>query len=155
MPLDPVVPYADITHRILGAAMRVHNRLGPGLKEQHYERAFTAEMRTTGLNVDEEHCLDIYDGEVWLGRLYVDHWVEEKVVVEIEAFAHMLTDAEVAQVIGYLAATGAKVGLLINFGRKRLEYRRILPPRKLDDWKTHIKRFLWRPKDSSADVDSG
>jgi GxxExxY protein len=147
MPLDPNVPHADLTYRIIGAAMRVHNRLGPGLKEQHYQRALTAELRADDLNVQEEYELDIYDGDVWLGRLFIDHWVEDEVVVETEAFPHLLTNAEVAQVIGYLAATGAPVGLLINFGRKRLEYQRILPPRKLDDWKTQIKRFLWRPPD--------
>ena len=147
MPLDPKVPHADLTYRIIGAAMRVHNRLGPGLKEQHYQRALTEELRADGVSVIEEHALDIYDGDAWLGRLFIDHWVEEQVVVETEAFAHLLTDAEVAQVIGYLAATGARVGLLFNFGRKRLEYQRILPPKKLDDWKTHVKRFLWKPKE--------
>ncbi len=151
MPLDPKVPHADITFRIIGCAMRVHNRLGPGLKEIHYQRALTAEMRVDGLAVIEEYALDIYDGEVWLGKLYLDHWVEDKVVVETEAFPHMLTNAEVAQVIGYLAATNSRVGLLFNFGRRRLEYQRILPPKKLDDWKTQIQRFLWRPKNSSAD----
>jgi GxxExxY protein len=146
MPLDTKVPYAELTYRIIGAAMRVHNRLGPGLKEQHYQRALSEEMRADGLGVAAEHCLDIHDGETWLGRLYIDHWVEDKVVVETEAFPHLLTDAEVAQVIGYVVASGAQVGLLINFGRRRLEYKRILPPKKLDDWKMRIGRFLWRPK---------
>jgi GxxExxY protein len=146
MPLDPKVPHHDLTYRIIGAAMRVHTRLGPGLKERHYQRALTAELRKAGLQVSEEHHLEIYDGDTWLGRLYIDHWVEEKVVVEVEAFSHLLTNAEVAQVIGYLAATGAAVGLLINFGRKSLEYKRILPPKKLDGWQRRIERFLWKPK---------
>jgi hypothetical protein len=62
----------------------------------------------------------------------------------------MLTNGEVAQVICYLAATGLKVGLLINFGRKRLEYRRILPTRKLDGWQERIQRYLWNQKDLEA-----
>ncbi|MGQ0601591.1 MAG: GxxExxY protein, partial [Anaerolineales bacterium] len=135
-----------LTYRIIGAAMRVHTRLGPGLKERHYQRALTAEMIEAGLRVSEEHHLEIYDGETWLGRLYIDQWVEEKVVVEVESFPHLLTNAEVAQVIGYLAATGAQVGLLINFGRKSLECKRILPPKKLDGWERRIERFLWKPK---------
>ncbi|MFQ5611531.1 MAG: GxxExxY protein, partial [Anaerolineae bacterium] len=126
-------------------AMRVHNRLGPGLREEHYKRALTAEMLAAGLAVSEEHHLEIYDGDVWLGRLYIDHLVEECVVVEDKAFSHMLTDEDVAQVIGYLAATGLRVGLLLGFGRSRLEYRRILPPRKLDGWQDRIGRYLWRP----------
>ncbi|MGQ0605279.1 MAG: GxxExxY protein [Anaerolineales bacterium] len=120
MPLDSRVLHSDLMYRIIGAAMRVHTRLGPGLKERHYQRALLAEMIGDGLQVIEEHQFEIYDGETWLGRLYLDHWVEEKVVVEVESFPHLLTNAEVAQVIGYLAATGAQVGLLITFGRKSL-----------------------------------
>ena len=151
MPLDPSIPHQDITYKIIGAAMRVHNRLGPGLKEQHYQRALTAEMREAGLKVSEEYHIELYDGDRWLGRLYLDHLVEDCVVVEVEAFSHMLTDEEVAQVICYLAATGLRVGLLLNFGRKRLEYRRILPPKKLDAWQERIQRYLWKPKELSAD----
>ena len=146
MPLDPKVPYTDVTRAIIGAAMRVHNRLGPGLKEEPYQRALTAEMLAAGLAVSAEHMLEIYDGDVWLGRLYLDHWVNEQVIVECKSFAHLVTNEELAQVIAYLAATGAKVALLINFGRRRLDYHRILPPRKLDGWQTQIGRFLWTPK---------
>jgi GxxExxY protein len=147
MPVDTKVPHADLTYRITGAAMRVHNRLGPGLKEQHYQRALSEEMRADGLGVADEHCrMDIRDGETCLGRLYIDHWLEDKVVVETEAFPHLLTDAEVAQVIGSVVARGAQVGLLIDFGRRRLEYKRLLPPKKLDDWKKRIGRFMWRLK---------
>jgi GxxExxY protein len=148
MPLNPSVPHTDITYRIIGCAMRVHNRLGPGLKEHHYQRALTAEMITDGLRVSEEHVVEVYDGETWIGRLYLDQLVEECVVVEVEAFAHMLTDEQVAQVITYLAATGLKVGLLINFGRKSLERRRILAPKDVSDWRKHARRYVWRPKDA-------
>jgi len=68
-------------------------------------------------------------------------------VVEIKALSHLLTNLEVAQVICYLAATQSPVGLLLNFGRKRLEYKRILPPQKITDWKASIQKFLWKPPD--------
>jgi GxxExxY protein len=148
--LNPQIPYQDITYRIIGAAMRVHNRLGPGLREKMYQRALTAEMRADGLQVIEEYRVDVYDGDVWIGVTFPDHWVENKVVVEVEAFPHFLTKAEVAQTIGFLAATGSPVGLLINFGRRRLDYQRILPPTNLQDWKKHITRFLSRPRDQGA-----
>jgi len=146
MPLDPNIPYQDITYKIIGAGMRVHNRLGPGLREKHYQRDLTAEMRESGLKVYEEYRIEIYDGDRWLGRLYLDHLVEDCVVVEVKALSHMLTNEEVAQLICYLAATGLKVGLLLNFGRRRLEYRRILAPKKLDGWQGRIRRYLWKPK---------
>jgi len=151
MPLDPKIPHQDITYKIIGAAMRVHSRLGPGLDEHHYQRDLTVEMIGDGLAVSEEHALEIYDGDRWLGRLYLDQLVEDCVVVEIKAFSHMLTNEEVAQVICYLAATGLKMGLLLNFGRRRLERKRILPPRQLDGWQERIRRFLWQPKESTAD----
>ena len=143
--LDPTIPHQDITFRIIGCAMRVHNRLGPGLRERMYQRALTAEMRADGLQVDEEYRVDVYDGDVWIGVTFPDHFVEGKVVVEIEAFSHFLTKGEVAQTIGFLAATNSKVGLLFNFGRKRLEHQRILLPKDIQDWRKHITRFRWRP----------
>jgi GxxExxY protein len=112
------------------------------LKEKHYQIALTAKMRADGLSVEDEYTLDIYDGDTWLGKLYIDAWVEKTVVVEIKALSHLLTNLEVSQIIGYLAATQSPVGLLINFGGKRLEYRRSLPPKKLTDWKKHIEISL-------------
>ena len=143
--LDPTIPHQDLTYRIIGTAMRVHRRTPRGLKERHYQVALTAEMLQDGLMAPEEYHLEIYDGEVWLGRLYLDHWVNECVVVEDKAVAHPMGDDEIAQVIAYLAATGAKVGLLLNFGRSRLEYKRILPPTSTHGWHTHIAKYLWRP----------
>ena len=145
MPLDPTLPHTDLTRRIIGCAMSVHNRLGPGYKELHYQRALTADMLAEGLTVSEEHFVEVYDGESWVGRLYYDHLVDSSVVVEVEAFAHMLTNEQVAQLITYLAAADLRVGLLFNFGRRRLEFRRILAPKDVTDWKTHARRYVWRP----------
>ena len=146
MPLDPKVPHSSITYDTIGAAMRVHSRLGPGLKEKHYQRALLAELQQAGRMVETEYFVELWDGEVWLGRLYLDLLVDGLVVVECKAFSHLLTNEEVAQVICYLAATGLEVGLLLNFGRKRLEYKRILPPKVLQGWQSRVGRFLWRPE---------
>lgn len=148
---DPAIPHQDLTCRIIGAAMRIRRRLPRGLKEKHYQNALTAEMIQDGLTAPEEYHLEIYDGEVWLGRLYLDHWVNESVVVEDKAVAHSMGDNEIAQVIAYLAATGAKVGLLLNFGLTRLEYKRILPPKAMQGWQTHIAKYLWRPDSVKSD----
>jgi GxxExxY protein len=81
-----------------------------------------------------------------IGLLYLDVLVAESVVVELKAFSHMLTDEDKAQLVTYLGATGLPVGVLINFGRRRLEYRRIFPPRNVKAWANYIKRFVWNPK---------
>lgn len=147
MPLDPMIPYQDLTYKIIGAGMRVHGRLGPGLKEEHYQRALAIELRQLDITVTEEYSVEIHDNDEWLGRLYLDLLVEDAIIVETKAFPHLLTNEEVAQVICYLAATGYKVALLLNFGRKRLQYKRILPPHILEGWQERIQRFLWRPND--------
>lgn len=148
---DPNVPYAELTYQIIGAAMRVHRRTTRGLREQHYQKALTAELLQAGLTCPEEYHVELYDGEVWLGRLYLDHWVNDCVVVETKAFAHPLGDRDVGQVITYLAALEAKVGLLLNFGRPSLEYKRILPPRSREGWQSRIGQHLWRPGQSRVE----
>ena len=150
MPIESTIPYQDITYQIIGAAMRVHSRLEPGLKEVHYQRALADEIIGANLQVSEEHPVEIYDLDNWLGRLYLDLLVENAIIVETKAFPHLLTNEETAQVICYMAATGHKVGLLLNFGRKRLEYKRILPPRQLEGWQDRVHRFLWHPKDPNV-----
>jgi GxxExxY protein len=81
-----------------------------------------------------------------LDAFYLDQLVEESVVVELKAFHHLLTDEEIAQVICYLAATDLKVGLLFNFGRSRLQYKRILQPRDVSGWPDRIQRYVRKPK---------
>ena len=139
-------PYHKLCYDIIGAAMFVHNKQGPGHKEKLYQRSLTARLRDIGLKVEEEVRVEIdFEGHP-VGLLYLDHLVEDAVIVEDKAFSHMLTNEDIAQVITYLAATGLPVGLLFNFGRRLLEYKRIFPPKKLEGWRDRIERYLWRPK---------
>lgn len=117
----------DLTYRINGAAMSVHNKIGPGFKEEIYERALKKELINQGIDVEDQYPVPVeMDGEQ-VGLFYLDLLVEGHVVVEIKAFAHQLTNDEIAQVLNYLKATKLQVGLLLNFGRRKLEYRRIFP----------------------------
>ncbi len=146
------VLHEDITYRVIGAAMSVHNKLGPGLRERLYHRALSSAMREVGLSFETEKRLQIeIDGE-FVGLLYLDHFVEDTVVVECKAQSHQLTNDEVGQLITYLAVTEAPVGFLINFGRSRLEYKRILPPRKFQDWRDRGRRYVWRPDEPEAEA---
>lgn len=139
------IPNQDVTYKVIGAAMAVHNELGPGLKEVIYQRALSTAMREAGLSFVEEYPFQVqFDGE-FAGLLYLDHLVEDEVVVEIKALRHLLTADEIGQVITYMAVTESKVGLLFNFGRDRLEYKRVLPPKKFENWRSRVNRYLWRP----------
>jgi GxxExxY protein len=137
-------PQQDVTFKIIGAAMNVHNALGPGLKEIAYHKAMSLELERAELGFEEEKAVDIHLDGSSVGLLYLDHLVEATVVVEEKAFSHLLTGEEQAQVT-YLAATRFPVGVLLNFGRMRLEYRRILPPRSMDEWQNRVRRYVWTP----------
>jgi GxxExxY protein len=139
------IPHKDLTYRIIGAAMRVQNKLGPGLKEAMYQRGLSLALEDDGLSFEAEKPLEVSLDGSRVGLLYLDHFVEGSVIVEEKAFSHLLTREEVAQVITYLAVSNAPLGLLINFGRKRLEYKRILPPTKFADWRRHSARYVWQP----------
>ena len=139
-------PYHKLCYDIIGAAMFVHNKQGPGHREKLYQRSLTAKLRNIGLKVEEEVRVEIDFESRPVGLLYLDHLVQDAIIVEDKAFSHMLTNEDVAQVITYLAATGLPVGLLFNFGRRRLEYKRIFPPKKLEGWRDRIERYVWRPK---------
>ncbi len=143
-------PLEDVTFRIIGCAMAVHNELGPGSREGIYQRALAVKMESAGLAHIEEKRVEIFLDDVMVGLLYLDHLVENSIFVEVKALRHQLTDDEVGQVITYLAATGHRVGLLINFAGNSLEYRRILPPKKLDEWKKRIRRYIWTPGSPEA-----
>jgi GxxExxY protein len=143
------IPHEDLTYKIIGAAMRVHNQLGPGLKEIMYQRALSSAFAEAGLGFEEEKPYQVtLEGEQ-VGLVFLDHLVEDNVVVEEKAFAHLLTDEEVAQVITYLAISNVPVGLLLNFGRKKLEYKRILPRQKFEDWRARAGRYAWRPEEAA------
>jgi GxxExxY protein len=119
----------QLTFQIIGAAMAVHNKIGPGFKEEVYEKACVVELRQRGLAAFAQFPVSVEHDEEVVGLFYLDILVEDQVVVEIKALSHQLTGDEIAQVINYLKAVDKPVGLLFNFGRRRLEYKRIFRPK--------------------------
>jgi GxxExxY protein len=113
----------ELTEKIIGCAMKVHSVLGPGLLESVYAKALANELRKAGLQVECEKLITVkYDGEV-VGEFFADKLVEEKVMVEEKAVQALVLAHEV-QLVNYLTATGIEIGLLLNFGAQRLEYKR-------------------------------
>jgi len=117
--------HSDVTRRIIGAAMKVHSTLGNGFQEVIYQRALAIEMAKQGLSFERELEMYIYYDDQQIGTRRVDFFVEDKVMVELKAVTK-LEDVHLAQAINYLEAYRMEVGLLINFGAKSLEYRRVV-----------------------------
>jgi GxxExxY protein len=117
--------HSDITRKIIGAAMKVHSTLGNGFQEVIYQRALAIEMTKQSLLFQRELEMQIYYDGQEIGTRRVDFLVEDKVMVELKALTK-LEDVHLAQAINYLEAYHLEVGLLLNFGGKSLEYRRVI-----------------------------
>lgn len=116
--------YADITGRIIGAAMKIHRQFGNGFQEVIYQRCLEIEFESAGLQFEREKEQHIFYESVCVGTRRVDFLVEEKVLLEIKAVID-LDSIHLAQAINYLEAFNLEVGLLINFGATSLQYRRL------------------------------
>jgi len=129
------MPFDDLTYKIIGCAMAVHRNLGAGLREDSYQRDLQVHLSEAGLAFEAQKLYEVFDslehGSL-IGYYIPDFVVDEKVVVEIKALKG-LDNGHLAQVIGYLAVSGLSVGLLINFGLRSLQYKRILPPKKIQE----------------------
>jgi GxxExxY protein len=115
----------ELTEKILGAAMKLHNVLGCGFLEGVYENALATEMKNCGLAAEQQKSFPVrYEGVV-IGDYAADLIVEGRVVVECKA-VNNLEPAHEAQLLNYLKASGLRVGLLLNFARPKLQYRRMV-----------------------------
>jgi GxxExxY protein len=113
-----------LTHKIIGCAMQVHSTLGNGFQEVIYQRALAIEFTFQGLEFKREMEMDLFYRNQHIGTRRVDFFVEEKVMVEIKAI-EKLEDVHKAQAINYCEAYNISDGLLINFGSKSLDFKRV------------------------------
>ena len=123
--------HEKITEKIIGCAYKVYNTIGFGFLESVYEKSLLIELRKEGLTAESQKRIQIsYDNEV-VGDFTADIVVENKVIIEIKAIER-LTKAHEIQLVNYLVATGISVGLLINFGKTKVEIKRKV--RQLTNW---------------------
>lgn len=116
--------YEDFTSKIIGASMRVHTKIGCGFQEVIYQRALAIELTTENLAFSREIEVPIYYGENLIGSRRADFIVEDVIMVEIKAL-DKLESLQMSQALNYLHAYKLEIGLLINFGSKSLEFRRV------------------------------
>ena len=122
---DQKILHAELTEKIIGFGFEVHNELGGGFLERVYENALTYLLRASGFNVDQQKKLTIRFRGIVVGDYVADMVVDNKVLVEIKAGSG-LDQAHTAQCLNYLKATGMRVGLLLNFGPHKLQFKRLV-----------------------------
>jgi GxxExxY protein len=115
--------HGEITEKIIGAAFKVHNTLGPGFQEVIYQRALELELRLVPLELLREFEMPIFYLNQQIGTRRVDFFIENKISVELKAVTK-IDDTNIAQAMNYLEVYNLEIGLLINFGSKRLEFHR-------------------------------
>ena len=114
-----------VTEAIIGSAFEVSNHLGHGFLEIVYRKALVHELRQRGVSTSEEVPFPVAYKDLEVGTYFADIVVEEMVIVELKAVEN-LSQAHVSQMLNYLKASGLQIGLLFNFAKPKLEFRRVL-----------------------------
>ena len=117
--------YRELTFAIIGAAMEVHGILGPGFLETVYQSALARELTLRGIPFEQQVHLPVSYKDVLVGEYIADFIIEGKLIVEIKAVSNFNSQHQ-AQAMHYLAATGCRLALLLNFGTGSLEHRRVI-----------------------------
>lgn len=122
--------HSDVTGKIIGCAMKVHSTLGNGFQEVIYQRCLAIEMEKQELNFARELEMPIYYEGIEVGTRRADFLVDDKIMLELKALSR-LEDVHLAQALNYLEAYKLETGLLVNFGARSLEFKRVTNERKL------------------------
>ncbi len=118
--------YKEEAYNIIGAAVEVHTELGHGFLEQVYQEALEIEFEMQGIPYDREKLIDIYYKGEKLEKFYkADFVCYEEIIIEVKALSDLNGDHE-SHLINYLQATRKPLGILINFGKPSLQYKRII-----------------------------
>jgi GxxExxY protein len=120
----PDVIYPELSYRIMEAVYEVHNQLGPGFGEEIYERALSIELESIGIPFDPQKSITISFKGKPVGTYRLDFLIDGKIILELKAVAN-LSDLFKQQLTSYLKATDLRLGILVNFGTRRVEYTRI------------------------------
>jgi len=124
--------FSNLTEKIIGCAYKVYNTLGFGFLESVYERALIIELKKAEFNIESQKPIKVfYEGEV-VGNFKADIIVDNLIIIELKSVQNIVTEFEV-QLVNYLTATIKPVGLLLNFGPKKVEIKRkvrVLPQKE-------------------------
>ena len=118
----------ELTYKVIGCAMKVHNTIGPGFQEVIYQRCLAIELERAGLSFQREQEQTVYYENIEVGTRRADFIVEEKLVVELKAIVK-LEDVHLAQAKNYTVAYDFPLGLLINFGSQSMQHKLLFNPK--------------------------
>ena len=118
----------DLTYKIIGCAMKVHNTLGNGFQEVIYQRSLAIELDSAGITYGREVEQPVYYNSIEVGKRRADFIIENTIVVELKAIIN-LEDVHLAQAKNYVVAYDFKLGMLINFGGKSLQHKLVFNPK--------------------------
>ena len=124
----------DITYKVIGCAMKVHNTLSNGFQEVIYQRCLAIELQKEGIDYQREVEQDIYYEGQPVGTRRADFIIDNSIVLELKALIK-LEDVHLAQAKNYLTAYNFDIGLLINFGATSLEYKKVFHNRLSEQYK--------------------
>jgi GxxExxY protein len=133
-----MMKHEDVTHKIIGCAMKVHSTLGNGFQEVIYQRALAIEIKEAGLRFQREMEMPIHYKGKKIGLRRVDFFVEDCIMVEIKAVIQ-LEDVHLAQAMNYCQAYKLPIGLLINFGSKSMQFKRVYNLNHPENRKSNLK----------------
>ncbi len=144
--VNQALGFDELTRRIIGCAFKVSNGLGHGFGEAVYQNALMLELREAGLEARQQVPLNVLYRGTAVGQYFADIIVAGTVIVELKSVDCLLTEHQ-AQLINYLTATGFAVGVLINFGKPKLEFKRCHP-------RTRAAQRARQPEDEASDSPS-
>lgn len=123
--MEDVVLYREESFQIVAAAIKVWKTLGYGFLEKVYENALVIELRERGIDVEQQKPLTIQYHGCTVGDYVADLVIDDKIILELKC-ARSIDPVYVAQTLNYLKATGLRLGLILNFGPKELEFKRVI-----------------------------
>ncbi len=115
--------YKEVTETIIGCAYRVYNKMGFGFLESVYEKCLLIELHKSGLNTESQKPITVYYEDEIVGEFVADIIVNDAIIIELKSVKRIIKAHEV-QLVNYLVATGKPVGLILNFGERKVEIKR-------------------------------
>ncbi len=115
-----------LTEKIIGCCFKVHNELGPGFSEKIYHNALRLALKQEGLKYQTEKVFKVLYQGISIGNFMADLVVENKIIVELKALTGNIPNIFESQLLSYLKASGLKIGLLVNFGNRRCQIKRLV-----------------------------